>query len=87
MKKLFASDSGFYNQPANCYFSSMKIKHAIFIFVLGFIIKMSGSWMVLTHHEYARNVVFAGILFMIAASIIFLWRILKNPKYKDFLNK
>ncbi len=65
----------------------MKIKHAFIIFVLGFIIKISGTWMGLTHRVNARNVVFAGISLMIAGAIIFLWRFLKNPKYRDFLNR
>lgn len=64
----------------------MKTKYAIIIFLIGFLINIVGAFLKITHWGGANLFFTIGSLIEIIGIIIFIYKLLTYPKFKDFLN-
>lgn len=65
---------------------TMKIKHALVIFILGFLINLIGALFKIMHWPFANILLVVATFLEVAGGILFLVKILTHPKIKDFLN-
>lgn len=65
----------------------MKLKHAVILFAIGWCIIIVGSLVKIMHYYGADILFIIGTIFQIIAIVIFVVKLIKHPKVKDFLNK
>jgi len=64
----------------------MKTKHAIIIFVFGYLISLIGALFKITHWGYGNLLLSIGSILKTVGGLIFLYKLITYPKMKDFLN-
>lgn len=68
----------------------MKIKHALIIFLIGFLISIVGTLFKITHWSFGpfsgNIILIIGSIFETLGVLIFLYKLLTSSKFKDFLN-
>ena len=64
----------------------MKTKHAIVILLIGCAICIIGALFKIMHWPLAGLILMTGMLLEATGIVLFLYKLLKNPKVKDFLN-
>ncbi|AYN02240.1 hypothetical protein MQX03_02195 [Chryseobacterium aahli] len=69
----------------------MKAKYAIFVFLAGFLLNLLGAWLKITHLSFgAMNgnlCLTIGSILQSIGIVLIIFKVLKYPKFKDFLNK
>ncbi len=64
----------------------MKVKHAIILIVLGYCVTLYGSLQKILHTPSADLILKIGMVTTILGFILFLYKLMSNPKFKDFMN-
>lgn len=64
----------------------MKTKHAVAIWLTGFIICFIGALFKIQHWPFAGLLLTIGKFFELVGIILFAYKLFKYPKIKDFLN-
>jgi hypothetical protein len=64
----------------------MKTKHAILIFLLGFLTNVGGTFLKIMHFPNANIFLTIGFAIKIIGAILFLYKLFTYPKFKDFMN-
>lgn len=64
----------------------MKTKHALYIFVSGFLLAFPGALMKLMHWPYATEVLWVAMIIKAVGLVLLTYKIVRNPKVKDFFN-
>jgi hypothetical protein len=64
----------------------MKTKHAITLLVLGYCFDFVGALLKITHSPDADTLLTVGAVLKVAGGLLFLYKILTYPKFKDILN-
>jgi len=68
----------------------MKTKHALIIFLIGFLINIVGAFCKITHWSFgpiSANIILAiGSIFQTFGVLLLLYKLFTSPKFKDFLN-
>jgi hypothetical protein len=64
----------------------MKMKHALLIFLSGFIVTALGALFKLESWEYASELLIVGLSLKFTGGILMLYKLLTHPKVKEFLN-
>lgn len=68
----------------------MKTKHALIILAIGFLITLAGALFKIMHFEVAfisgNFLLIIGMFFEVIGGILFVYKLLTNPKLKDFFN-
>lgn len=64
----------------------MKVKHAIFLIILGYCITLFGSVQKILHTPYADNALKLGFGFTICGFLLLLYKLFTSAKFKDFMN-
>ncbi|QBO58438.1 gliding motility protein GldL [Chryseobacterium salivictor] len=66
-----------------------KTKHALIIFLIGFLINMIGAFFKITHWSFGSlsgNVILAiGSIFQTIGILLLLYKLFTSPKFKEFL--
>ncbi len=65
----------------------MKAKYALYILLLGIVLHILGAWLKITHFGNGNLVLSIAFILEIAGILLFIFKLLKNPAFKDFLNK
>jgi hypothetical protein len=65
----------------------MKAKHALLLFVLGLCANLVGPLFKIQHWSGADALLIMGILLEVAAILLFSYKLLTNPKVKEFLSR
>ncbi len=68
----------------------MKTKHALIIFLIGFLINILGALFKITHWSFgaitANIILLIGSIFQILGVLLLLYKLFTSQKFKDFLN-
>lgn len=64
----------------------MKTKHAILIFLLGFLTNLGGAFLKIVHFSNANLFLTIGSAIKIIGAILILYKLFTYPKFKDFMN-
>lgn len=64
----------------------MQTKHAIVFILVGFCIDFVGVTLKLLHHSLADIVIIIAMVFKVIGTLVFLYKLLSYPKFKDFLD-
>ncbi|HEX8563219.1 MAG TPA: gliding motility protein GldL [Flavobacterium sp.] len=64
----------------------MKTKHAVIVFVLGMLLACVGALMKIMHWPGANMVLTVATVLEVVGGVVFLAKILSNPKVKEFMN-
>jgi len=64
----------------------MKVKHIIAIFLLGYILELSGVHFKIMHLTGAPQLYTAATLLKTLAAALGIWKLLSMKKFQDFLN-
>ncbi len=64
----------------------LKVKHTLIIFVIGHCFDLAGGLFKIMHYQYANNLFVIGMILKVAGLLLFLFKLLKLPKIKEFLN-
>ncbi len=64
----------------------MKTKYAIFIFVFGLCIDIIAALFKILHYSNADTLLITGTFLKVTGLLLFLYKLLTYPKFKDFLN-
>lgn len=64
----------------------MKTKHALIVFILGFIISLIGALFKIMHWPLANILLVLATFLEVVVGVLFLIKLLTHPKAKDFLN-
>lgn len=64
----------------------MKIKHAIFLIILGYCFTLFGSLQKILHTPLADNILRIGMGITICGFLLLLYKLFTSPKFKDFMN-
>ena len=65
----------------------MPLKYWIIILVFAFILTMIGAWMKILHKPFADHLLTIGLILKIVAIIFIAIKLIRNPKFKDILDK
>jgi hypothetical protein len=65
----------------------MKLKHALILFAMGWCVVIIGSLVKIMHYYDASGFFITGTILQIIAIVVFVVKLIKHPKVKDFLNK
>jgi len=69
----------------------MKAKYIIVLFLVGFLINLFGAWLKITHISFGPvngNICLTiGSIIQGLGILLLIFKVLTNPKFKDFLNK
>jgi membrane protein DedA with SNARE-associated domain len=65
----------------------MKYKYLVILFVLGFIGRLFGSMLKITHNRGANEWMWASFGVMVLALLLFIIKLIMNKNPKDILNK
>ena len=66
--------------------SSMKTKYAILIFLLGILVDMTGGLFKIMHWPGGDQFLIAGTVLKVTGLLLIGYKILTNPKLRDFLD-
>jgi hypothetical protein len=64
----------------------MKTKHAIMLLVIGYCFDFIGALLKITHSANGDTVLTIGAVLKVAGGLLFLYKILTYPRFKDILN-
>lgn len=64
----------------------MKVKHTIIIFVIGLCFDLGGGLFKILYYQYADKLLILGMILKVAGLLLFLTKLIKHPKIKEFLN-
>ncbi|NMH27105.1 GldL-related protein [Flavobacterium silvaticum] len=64
----------------------MKTKHALFILIAGICLDFPGAMMKIMHYPYAHEVLFAAMVIKIVGFVLLTYKVVKNPKVREFFN-
>jgi hypothetical protein len=64
----------------------MKVKHGIFILVLGYCLDFWGAVRKITHSADANYIFYAAAILKIVGGLLLLYKLFTYPKFKDFMN-
>jgi hypothetical protein len=64
----------------------MKTKHAIMLLVVGYCFDFIGALLKITHSSSTDTVLTIGAILKVTGGLLFLYKILTYPKFKDVLN-
>ena len=65
----------------------MKAKHAIILLVVGYCFDFIGGLRKIMHAPAANTLLIIGTLLKVLGALLFLYKLLTYPKWKDFLNR
>ena len=69
----------------------MKAKYAIFGFLAGFVLNIVGAWIKITHIAFGAMsgnlCITIGSILQGIGIILIIFKVVKYPKFKDFLNR
>ncbi len=65
----------------------MELKHALILFVIGWCVIIVGSLVKIMHYHGANILFITVTTLQITAIVVFVAKLIKHPKVKDFLNK
>lgn len=65
----------------------MKAKHAIIIFIFGYCFDFIGSLYKIMHSAHADALLTIGTVLKISGVLLFLYKLLTYPRFKDFWNR
>ena len=64
----------------------MTTKHAIIIFGIGYCVSVIGAWFKMMGWPFILNILLLSTILELIGIILFLYKLLTYPKFKDFLN-
>ncbi|AEA45215.1 GldL-related protein [Fluviicola taffensis] len=64
----------------------MKAKHALILLITGFVLDYIGALLKIMHYPGGKELLIFGMLFKVIGLILFLYKLLKHPAFKDFMN-
>ncbi|MCU7551171.1 hypothetical protein OCK74_18770 [Chitinophagaceae bacterium LB-8] len=64
----------------------MKTKHAITLLVLGYCLDLIGAFQKLMHHPQAGTIFIVAACLKVLGALLFFYKLLTYPKFKDFFN-
>ena len=64
----------------------MKVKHAIVILILGFLLDLVGATFKIEHWPFADVLILSGLALQAAGLILLLWRLMTSTRLKGFMN-
>jgi hypothetical protein len=64
----------------------MKTKHAIILLFVGYCFDFVGALLKITHSTNADTLLTIGAVLKVTGGLLFLYKILTYPKFKDLLN-
>jgi hypothetical protein len=64
----------------------MKTKHAISLLIIGYCFDFIGALNKILHTPIADNLLIAAMVLKVTGGILFLYKLLTNPKAKEFLD-
>lgn len=64
----------------------MKIKHGIFLIVIGYCVQLYGALQKILHTPTADKVLTVATGIIIFGFLILLYKLFTSPKFKDFMN-
>jgi hypothetical protein len=64
----------------------MKIKHALFFIAIGYFLDIFGAFQKFMHPSYPDSILMTPSIFKVLGIVILLYKLLTNPKAKEFLN-
>ncbi|HLZ17697.1 MAG TPA: hypothetical protein VKQ08_11680 [Cyclobacteriaceae bacterium] len=64
----------------------MKTKHAIIILALGYCFDFLGAFQKILHTAYADLLLLIAMFLKIFGMLLFVYKVVTNPKAKEFLN-
>ncbi|RYY50115.1 MAG: hypothetical protein EOO06_04915 [Chitinophagaceae bacterium] len=65
----------------------MKYKYLLIIFIAGFIGRLLGAMLKVTHNRGAHEWMWASTGIMVFSLLLLIWKLLKNRDRNNFLNK
>jgi len=65
----------------------MKAKHAIIIFVFGYCLDYIGTLQKVLHSSYANTLLVIGTVLKVAGALLFLYKLITYPGFKNFWNR
>jgi hypothetical protein len=65
----------------------MKVKHTIFLIVIGYCIKLFGALQKILHSPSADNILTIATSITILGFILLLYKLFTTDKFKDFMNQ
>lgn len=65
---------------------SMKTKYVIALFLVGILLTILGSLFKVMHWPSATILMILGTVFEVIALILFVYKLITYPKFKDFMN-
>ena len=64
----------------------MKAKHAITLLVLGYCLDFIGTLQKIIHHPLADTIFIVATCLKVLGALLFLYKLLNYPRFKEFLN-
>jgi hypothetical protein len=64
----------------------MKARHAVTLLVIGYCLDFVGAMLKITHSPSAETVLWAGAILKVLGGLLFLYKLLNYPKFKEFMN-
>jgi hypothetical protein len=64
----------------------MKTRYAISMLVFGYCLHFIGAVLKITHHPFADMVFYAAMVLKVAGALLFLYKLLTYPRFRDFLD-
>jgi hypothetical protein len=64
----------------------MKTKHTIILLILGYCLDFLGGLFKILHHQGADSILTVAAILKISGALLFLYKLVTYPKWKDFLN-
>ncbi|RYY88910.1 MAG: hypothetical protein EOO15_07745 [Chitinophagaceae bacterium] len=63
----------------------MKAKHAITLLVLGYCLDFAGALQKILHSPSANAILYAGMFCKVVGALLFLYKLTRYPKVRDFM--
>lgn len=60
------------------------MKYALTLLVFGLCLDFIGALLKILHHPFANSLLIIGTVLKVLAALLFLYKVLKHPKFKDF---
>ena len=64
----------------------MKTKYALIIFIIGILLNFVGALLKIMHWPFANVIFIVSTAMEVVGGILLLYKLLTNPKLKDFMN-
>lgn len=69
------------------YLATVKAKYALILFVFGLCADFMGATLKIMHWAAADALLLTGMTLKVAGVLIFLYKLLRHPRVKEFLNR